>query len=157
MSCPRGCHIGTETWPHPTACRLQCWDASVQSTKKVGTQPNSSVDRLPEVILSLELPLNTPFDMTLPSRGTRPSYTHQWASISSSHQEVCSSPWINLIHQGAYTRSKRDCNPAACGVETTNRKFDKIRWQKNTFQMMEQDKTPEEQLNEVEIGNMPEK
>ena len=32
-----------------------------------------------------------------------------------------------------------------------------MRWQRNIFQMKEQDKTPEKQLNEVEIGDLPEK
>ena len=32
-----------------------------------------------------------------------------------------------------------------------------MRWQKNMSQMKEQDKTPEEELSEVEIGNLPEK
>ena len=32
-----------------------------------------------------------------------------------------------------------------------------MRWQRSTFQTKEQDKTPEEQLSEVEIGNLPEK
>ena len=30
-------------------------------------------------------------------------------------------------------------------------------WQINVFQRKEQDKTPEEQLSEVEIGNLPKK
>ena len=36
-------------------------------------------------------------------------------------------------------------------------KLDNMRWQRNTSQMKEQDKTPEEQLNEVEIGNLSER
>ena len=32
-----------------------------------------------------------------------------------------------------------------------------MRWQRNMFQMKEQDKTPEEQLSDVEVGNLPEK
>ena len=32
-----------------------------------------------------------------------------------------------------------------------------MRWQRNISQTKEQDKTPEEQLSEVEIGNLPEK
>ena len=28
----------TKTWPYPTACRLQCWDTSGQTTNKAGTQ-----------------------------------------------------------------------------------------------------------------------
>ena len=32
-----------------------------------------------------------------------------------------------------------------------------MKWQSNTSQMKEQDKTPEEQLSEMEIGNLLEK
>ena len=37
-----------------------------------------------------------------------------------------------------------------------HRKIDKMKRQKALYQMKEQDKTPEKQLNEVEIGNLPE-
>ena len=36
-------------------------------------------------------------------------------------------------------------------------KIDKMKRQRAMYQMKEQDKTPEKQLNEVEIGNLPEK
>ena len=49
---PGGHHFGTETQPHSTVCRLQCWDTSGQTTNRVGTQPHPSADRLPKVILS---------------------------------------------------------------------------------------------------------
>ena len=45
-----------KTWPHPMACMLQCWNTSGQTTKRVGTQPHPSADRLPKVILSPQLP-----------------------------------------------------------------------------------------------------
>ena len=38
-----------------------------------------------------------------------------------------------------------------------HRKRDKMKRQRAMYQMKEQDKTPEKQLNEVEIGNHPEK
>ena len=38
-----------------------------------------------------------------------------------------------------------------------HRKIDKMKRQRAIYQMKEQDKTPEKQLNEVEIGNLPEK
>ena len=38
-----------------------------------------------------------------------------------------------------------------------HRKIDKMKRQRILYQMKEQDKTPEKQLNEVEIGNLPEK
>ena len=39
----------------------------------------------------------------------------------------------------------------------THRRIDKMKRQRAMYQMKEQDKTPEKQLNEVEIGNLPEK
>ena len=38
-----------------------------------------------------------------------------------------------------------------------HRKIDKMKRQRAMYQVKEQDKTPEKQLNEVEIGNLPEK
>ena len=38
-----------------------------------------------------------------------------------------------------------------------HRKIDKMKRQRTMYQMKEQDKTPEKQLNEVEIGNLPDK
>ena len=37
------------------------------------------------------------------------------------------------------------------------RKIDKTKRQRAMYQMKEQDKTPEKQLNEVEMGNLPKK
>ena len=38
-----------------------------------------------------------------------------------------------------------------------HRKIEKMKRQRAMYQMKEQDKAPEKQLNEVEIGNLPEK
>ena len=38
-----------------------------------------------------------------------------------------------------------------------HRKTDKMKRQRAMYQKKEQDKTPEKQLNELEIGNLPEK
>ena len=114
MSFSRGHHLGTKTWPHPIGCRLQLWNTQGQIINRVGTQPLPSSDRLPKVILSPEPPLNTPLDMALPTRGTRLSSTHQWADISPSYQETCTSPWMSLTQLVlADTRKKSDlqsCN-----------------------------------------------
>ena len=50
--CPGGCHLGTKTWPHPTACRLQCWDILGQTTNRLGIQPHSPAVKLPNDFLS---------------------------------------------------------------------------------------------------------
>ena len=46
-------------------------------------------------------------------------------------------------------------------MENMKEKFkdmeDKMKRQRTLYQMKEKDKTPEKQLNEVEIGNLPEK
>ena len=56
------------------------------------------------------------------------------------------------------SRSKKNNNPAACGTKNDiHRKIDKMKRQRAMYQMKEQDKTAEKQLNEVEIGNLPEK
>ena len=120
VSSPEGHHFGTKTWPHPTACSLQCWDTSGQTTNRVGTQPHPSTNKLPKVVLNPQLPLNTLLDTALSTRGTKPSSTHQWAGTSPTHQEACTSPWTKLTHQGADTRSKRNYSPAVCRTETTN-------------------------------------
>ena len=74
-----------------------------------------------KVVLSSQPPLNTPLDMVLPTKGTRPSSTHQGAGTSPSHQEACTPGPTNLTYQEAEdTWSKRNYDPAAWGKETTN-------------------------------------
>ena len=58
--------------------------------------------------------------MALPTRGTRPSSTTQWAGTSTSDQEDCTSLLDSLIHQGADSRSK-NYNPAACETNHNHR------------------------------------
>ena len=71
VSSPRGSYFSTETQHHPITFRFQCSKASGQATNKIETQPHTSEDRLPKVILSSQPPQNTHFDMALPNRGTR--------------------------------------------------------------------------------------
>ena len=91
MSSPGGCHFDTKSWYHPTACRLQCWDASGQTNNGAGTKPHPSAHRLPKVFLSPQPPLNTPLDTALTTRGTRPSSIDQRTGTGPSHQETCPS------------------------------------------------------------------
>ena len=44
--------ITAKTWTHPIAYRLQCYDASGQTTNMAVTQHHSSADRLPKDFLS---------------------------------------------------------------------------------------------------------
>ena len=43
------------------------------------------------------------------------------------------------------------------GKNHIHREIDKMKRQRATYQMKEQDKTPEKKLNEMEIGHLPEK
>ena len=56
MSSPRGHPEGTKIWPYQAACRFHCWDASGQTTNRVGTEPHLLTDRLLKVIMSSRPP-----------------------------------------------------------------------------------------------------
>ena len=145
VSVPGGCHFETKVWPHPTAYRLQCWDASGQTTSRAGTQSHPSADRLPKVSLSPWRPPNTPLDTSLLARGTRHSSIHQCAGTTPSHQEACTSLLGQLHPPGGRHQKQEELQ--CCSLQHKDhkhRKLDKMRWQRNMFQMKEQDKTPRE-------------
>ena len=58
MSSTKGLHFGTKTWPYATAYRLQSWNTSGQTTRRIETQPQPSVEKLSKAVLSLQPPLN---------------------------------------------------------------------------------------------------
>ena len=70
---------------------------------------------------------------------------------------------VITIHSGMKEDTKKERKRGrgqSCSLWNKNhihRKIDKMKRQRVTYQMKEQDKTPEKQLNEVEIGNLPEK
>ena len=89
--------------------------------------------------------------MDLPTRDSA-SFAHCQSLPSGS---LCKP--LSLIHQRAGRRSKRNYNPMASRTENQNhRKLLKMKRQRIISQLKEQDKTPGKQLNEVEIGNLPE-
>ena len=81
----------------------------------------------------------------------RPNFSHcQSLSSRGLHKP------LNLIHQRADKRSKKNNNPTAARTKTHYRKLITMKKQKVVSQMKGQDKTPEKQLNEVEVANLPE-
>ena len=52
-------------------------------------------------------PLDMPLDTALPTRGSRPSSTHQWTGTGLALQETCTSLKTSLTHQEANTRCKK--------------------------------------------------
>ena len=87
----------------------------------------------------------------LPTRA-RPNFSHHQSLPSGSLHKP-----LNLLHQRADRRSKKSTIPQQLEQKPHYRKLIRMKKQKVMFQMKEQDKTPENQLNEVEIGNLPEK
>ena len=69
----RGHHFDAKTWPHPAAHRFQCWNASGQTTNRVGTHTHPSADRLLKVFLNPQLHLNTPLTQPCPPDGQDPA------------------------------------------------------------------------------------
>lgn len=86
-------------WPQPTACRLQCWDASGLTTNRVGTQSHPSADKVPKVKPELMLLLNTSLD----TEGQDPTPPTRKPASS----------WTNLTHQEADSRKMENYDPAA--------------------------------------------
>lgn len=145
MSSPGGHHFGNETWPHTTSCRLQCWKASGQTTNRVRTQLHPSADVqscLGHKVSSKHTPGCGLAHRRDKTQLHPPVGRHHFLPSGS----LCK-PLDQLHPPGGDIRSTRDYNPAACRKETTNRKLDKMRRQRNMFQTKEQDKTLEEQLS----------
>ena len=120
--------------PPKSPGRLQCWVASGKTTNREGTQPHPSTVKWIKVLLSPDHHSNSQL-YPPPEPPIKP---------------------LSLNHQRADSRSKKNYNPAACGTKTTFTER-QVKKQRAIYQMKEQDKTPEKQLNEVEIGNLPEK
>ena len=81
---------------------------------------------------------------------------YQFVSLGRFHKP------LDQLHplEGGGSRQKQQEELQSCSLQKGDHKhtkLDNIRWQRNMFQMKEQDKNPQEQLNEMEIGNLPEK
>lgn len=148
MSSPGGYHFLTKTWPYPTACKLQCWNASVQTTNRIGTLPHLSTDKLINVFLSTQMPAkHTPWH--------GPAYQRdktQFHSAVSRHQSLPPGTLHKhkpLIHgrQRAETRRTTTLQPEK----------QKPQSQRNISQMKEQNKTPKNTWLKWRPANYPPK
>ena len=74
---------------------------------------------------------------------------------SPSHQEAYMGLLASSIR--GQTRSKKKQSLTAAKTKTLFRKLIMIKKQKVIFQMKGQDKTPDKQLNDVKMSNLPEK
>ena len=105
-----GLQFGTKIQAYSTACKLQCWNTSVQTTSKQVIQPTA--DRTPKVILPRRQTYqNTLFVLTLPIRGTKPSSIRQKAGTNPSHQEACSTKLAQAHPPGDRHQKQEELQP----------------------------------------------
>ena len=149
-STPGSHHFLTKTRLLPAAYELQCWDTSGQTSN----QGRNIADRLLKVLMSSQLPTkHTPWH--------GPAYQRDKTQLHSPGGRNQSCPAASLykslkhastMGQRAETRRTTTLQPEEWKLQSQ-----KVEWQRKMSQMKENDKTPEEQLREVEIGNLSEK
>ena len=91
---------------------------------------------------------------------------NRWKGLNSTHQNAGTSPPTRKPTQatgqtsptGGRDQKKEEIRPCSLGKgDLKHSKLNKIRKQRNILQMKEQGKNPQDQINEEEIGNIPEK
>ena len=145
VSSPEGHHFGNKTGPTQ-------WCTGFSAGTPQAKQPTGWL-KVPKVILSLLPPLNAPLYVALSTRGTRTSSTHQRTS-----QSLPPTRKPAILTRGQTPQNKKELQ--SCNLrnrDNKHRKVDNKKWQRNMFQMKEQNKTLEEQPSEVEICKLPEK
>ena len=127
-----------------------------RTTSKIGTQPRSSADRLPKAILSQQPPLNTNLNMAMPSREQDPAPpTRGQTPVPPTRKPAQVSGTTSPTRRQTPERGAIIMQPTERRLK--HRKLDNMTWQRNMSQTKEQDKNSQGKLNEVEIGNLPEK
>ena len=122
-------------------------DTSHQATNKTGMQKYSSVDRLSKLILSSQTCQYTPADTALLIRRKKLSSSHRKKNTSPSSQEAYTSHWTNLTHQGQRPESRGTTVLQSVEMRPQTQ-LNKMRRQKNMYQMEDQVKNPHGQINE---------
>ena len=131
------------------------WEGLGQTTNPVGTQPRPSANSLPRNLLGTQLPLITPRDKAPPTKGIRISSTYQWAGTSLSHQEACSKPLYQLQPQGG--RHKKQVRVQPYALQKHNQNLYKMKRQRITTQIRQQENNPEKQQSDLRITNLHKK
>ena len=121
--------------------RPQGWVATSQATNREGAQLHPSANNWIKDLMSMALPTRT-----------RPNFSHCQSLPSGSLHKA-----LSLIYQKEDRKSKKNHTPTMARTKATLQKLLRMKKQNIMFQMQGQEKTPEKQLNEVEIGNLPEK
>ena len=111
--------ISTKIWPYPTACRCQCWNTSCKTINRPGTQPHTSTERQPKVFLNPQPHKAHPLSQPFPSKGQEKLHIPKDRQKSLLPGNLLK-PLDQLYPTGADTSSKRNDDPVASRIETTN-------------------------------------
>lgn len=94
--------------------------------------------------------------MALPTRGTRTSFMHGWEEASPAHQDAGTSVSCQPDPPGGRPQEQEDPQPRSlCSTNCNHRKLGQNEMAENMSEMKKQDKTPDDQLNEMETGSLP--
>ena len=126
-------------------------------TSKTGTQPHPLAERMPKIIIRSQIPQNTPPDVVLPTRKTRSSLIHQNTGTSPSSRKPTQHTEQTLPTGGRHQKQRELRTCSLQKGDPKHSKLSKMRTQRNTQQIKEQNKNPPDQTNEEEIGSLPEK
>lgn len=115
--------ISAKTWTHPIVYRLQCYDASGQTTNMAVTQHHSSADRPPKDFLSTQPPLDKSLNTALPTRHQTakaqlhpPGGKHWLFPPGSLHK-----PLDKIHSSGGSYQEQGNYHPTACRIKSANR------------------------------------
>ena len=133
-------------------------DISCKFSSNTGTQSWASIYRLPKVTPNPLTSHNSLLDTSLHSREKKSSSTHQNTETSFPNQETLTSHPYKLDPQWGNSTIKR--TPQTARIQKAHpkhRNINRMKRQRNTQQVKEQDKCPPNQTKEEELGNLPEK
>ena len=133
-------------------------DIPYKFSSNPGTQPWASIYRLPKVTPKSLTSHNSLLDTSLHSREKKPSSTHQNTDTSFPNQETLTShpkPWQSHPQQGNSTIKRTLQTARIQKGHPKHSNINKMKRQRNTQQVKEQDKCPPNQTKEEEIRNLP--
>ena len=127
-------------------------DIPCKFSSNTGTQPWGPIYRLPKVTPKPLISHNSLLDTSLHSREKKSSSTHQNTDTSFPNQETLTSDLYNPTHneETPQTATIQKGHPKLSNIN-------KMKRQRNTQQVKEQDKCPPNQTKEEEIANLPDK
>ena len=132
-------------------------DTWCRTTSKTGTQPHPLAERLPKIIIRSQTPQNTPLDAVCPPERQDPASSIRTQAPVPSTRKPTQPTEPTLPTGGKHQKQQELRTDSLWKGDPKHSKLSKMRRQRNTLQMKEQGKNPPDQINEEEIGSLPEK